>query len=107
MREVNPDYAIWSGSLKTNALLADIFDILAIINSNINAMASGKAAKRPKPYPRPNQKAPDSEKHFGRGALPKDELRAWIEERRTAHARGSTGDHNSHTSDGRSAADDN
>lgn len=97
MRTLNPDVAAWSNTLKTNVILADIFDILAMINANLIAIGTRKAARSPKKYPRPFQKDPESERHFGRGALPVDELHEWIEEKRRDHARSSTGDHNRHT----------
>ena len=90
MRELNPDVAVWSSQIKTNSILADIFDMLAAINANLMAIGSGKAAKRPKPYPRPHQESPEDEMHFGKGALPVDELHKWIEERLNAGS--STGD---------------
>lgn len=85
MRELNPDISAWSTTLKTNAILADIFDVLAMINANLNAIGSGKPAKKPKLYPRPNQKN-EGEQHFGAGALPRDELREWIKKKRTKDA---------------------
>lgn len=97
MFELYPDMAEWSGATKTNVILADIYDILAMINANLVAIGSRKPAKKPKPYPRPNKKEPEDEKHFGRGALPPDELRKWIEEKRQEYARSSTGDHNRNT----------
>ena len=82
-REINPELSQWSSIAKTNAILADIFDILSIINANLMAIGSGKRAKKPKPYPRPKQKDNDNKQHFGRGALPPDELRKWFEKKRT------------------------
>lgn len=65
--------------MKTNALLADIYDMLAMINANICAMGSGTKAKKPKAYPRPN----DSEKKsIGKKGLPPEELRAWFDKKR-------------------------
>ena len=69
----------WAGRMKTNALLADIYDMLAMINANICAMGSGKKATKPKKYPRPN----DSEKKtIGKKGLPPEELRAWFDKNR-------------------------
>ena len=81
-QELHPEYAVWATQTKTNVILADIFDVLAQINANLVALGSHKAAKQPKPYPRPVQKDPENVRHFGRGALPPDELRAWFEEKR-------------------------
>jgi len=76
--------AEWGSVLKTNEILADIFDVLAMINANLIAVGSRKKAKQPKPYPRPGAK-PKNEQHFGSGALPPSELKKWIEEKRRAH----------------------
>lgn len=82
-REMDPDVAVWSGTVKTNAILADIYDVLTAINANLNAIGSGKRAKKPKPYPRPGHKDEDKDKKkYGKGALPKNELRRWIESKR-------------------------
>ncbi len=98
-KELDPELYAWSETLKTNAILADIYDLLACINANLLAHASGKPAKKPKPYPRPHQKKNNEEKHIGSGALPPDELRAWIERKRAElNARSSTGDDHSHAS---------
>lgn len=98
-RQIDPEVAQWSERLKTNMILADIFDMLALINANLMAIGTHKAAKKPKPYPRPHQKKPEEEKHIGSGALPPAELRAWIERKRAEiNARSSTGHDNGHTS---------
>lgn len=81
-QELHPEYAEWATRTKTNAILADIFDMLATINANIVAIGSRKTTKQPKPYPRPNQKKPENVQHFGRDALPPDELHTWFEKKR-------------------------
>lgn len=78
--------AEWSMPAKTNAILADIYDVLASINSNLVAIGSRKKAKEPKLYPRPGQ-TKDDKKHIGSDALPVDDLRAWIDEKRRKHGR--------------------
>lgn len=80
MRDLHPEAAEWATTLKTNIILADIFDCLAQINSNLIGIGSGKRAKAPKPYPRPKQNK--TVHKLGSGALPADKLREWIEERR-------------------------
>ena len=87
-REIEPEYELWSARTKTNAILADIYDMLSWINSNLVAMASGKSAKPIKPYPRPWLKNEEKEnkRHFGRNPLPPDELREWFEMKRKEHA---------------------
>ena len=81
-RELDPDLAIWGSNIKTNALLADIFDMLAMINANIVALGSGKKAKRPKPIKRPGDK---DTQVIGKNALPIDELKAFFEKKRQEH----------------------
>lgn len=78
--EINPEAARWSSRIKTNELLADIYDELAMINSNMVTIGTRKRQKPPEPYPRPGQKR--KKKNIGSGALPHDELIKWIEERR-------------------------
>lgn len=85
MRELHPEYAEWNTTMKTNALLADIYDVLSVIGSVLIALRLPRAkVKLPKPYPRPGQK-PKEQMHFGRGALPPDKLREWIKEKRRKH----------------------
>ena len=85
MRELHPEYAEWNTTLKTNALLADIFDVLSMIGSILAALqVPRRTVKEPKPYPRPGQK-PKDQQHFGRGALPPDKLREWFNEKRRKH----------------------
>lgn len=80
-RELDPELSDWGGTVKTNAILADIYDMLAMINANLCAMGSGKRAKKPKSYKRPGDK---DKQHIGKGALPPDELRKWFENKRKA-----------------------
>ena len=98
MHELNPDAAIWSSRMKTNAILADIYDILAVINANVTAIGSGKRPKRPKPYPRPGGSGDKTTKHYGSKGLPIDELHRWIEQKRAEYAGSSTGDHTGNSS---------
>lgn len=87
MRELHPELATWTTRAKTNAILADIFDALSAIDAHIIALGTGKAVKKPKPYPRPTgKKQDDNVRHFGRGALPVNELEAWFERKRQANA---------------------
>lgn len=106
-RELNPDIAIWSDTAKTNAILADIYDVLASINANLIAIGSRKQARKPKPYPRPVKQEHDDEQRFGKGALPPEELHEWIERKRAEfNARNSTGNDYGHSGpEGRTAED--
>ena len=107
-REMHPDSAVWADTIKTNAILADIYDMLATINANLNALGTRKAAKKPKPYPRPFKKDTENERQIGSGGLPPAELHAWIERKRAEfNARSSAGDNNSHSGAGRRTAENN
>ena len=76
--------ALWSSPAKTNAILADIFDMLAQINANLVAIGSHKTSKKPKPYPRPGDKE-KQEKRIGKNALPANELDLWIAKKRKVY----------------------
>ena len=85
MRELSPEIARWNGSLQTNTILADIYDLLSAINYNLLCMASKQKPQHPKPYPRPNQKEEENRKKIGKGALPVAELKEWFEQKRREH----------------------
>jgi len=71
----------WENTIKTNAILADIYDLLQAINANLIAFATGgKKKAKVKPYPRPG-KDNDNVHKIGKGALPPDKLHKWIQER--------------------------
>jgi len=82
-REIEPDLAQWGTVLKTNTILADIYDAIAILNANIVAIGTKKHAKEPKRYSRPTDK--QRTQLGGKGALPPDEMAKWIERKRKEH----------------------
>ena len=75
-------YTGWDTPRKTNEILADIFDMLQVIDAHVLRIGGGKR-KKLKPYPRPNLK--DEDKKIGKGALPYSELQDWFEEKRKWH----------------------
>lgn len=79
-KELDPEVFKWNTAIKTNAILADIYDVLALINSNLVAIGSKKPAKTPTPYPRPTNKKDNN--HIGEGAVPADELRQIFADKR-------------------------
>lgn len=83
VKELEPEIADWGTVWKTNLLLADIFDILNIINANIVAIGSHKAAKQTKPYPRPGDEKKGE--HYGKGAVSVPELRKMFAGKRRKH----------------------
>lgn len=88
-RDLDPDLAAWAGTPKTNAILADIFDMLAMINANLCAMGTGKRASKPKSYPRPGDR---DKKKVGKNALPPDQLREWFARKREERRKASGGE---------------
>ena len=82
VREIHPDIGIWGTTFKTNMILADIWDSLAMLNANLIAVGTRKKAKTPKLYPRPFKKDPKAEQRIGSGGLPPEELRKWFEQKR-------------------------
>lgn len=77
---MNPEAAEWSTATKTNAILADIFDQLSMVNAQLRVLITHKRGKPPKPYKRPGQEDKNKQ-HFGKGALPITEMREWIKNR--------------------------
>ena len=55
-KELAPDAYEWAGTTKTNMILADIFDLLNVINTHLAILVSKKKHRKPAPYPRPNAK---------------------------------------------------
>lgn len=79
-RELHPEYGDWGTTLRTNIILADIYDCLAQINMNIVGGFSRKPGKKAKAYPRPwvkNRK----EKKMGT-PMKRSALHKWMEKKR-------------------------
>ena len=73
--------SVWDSRIKTNAILADIFDLLQVINGNLIQFATGgKKKPKIKPYPRPGKDG-NNKRKVGKGAMPYNDLRNWIKER--------------------------
>ena len=73
----------WEEPIKTNAILADIFDLLQVINANLVAIGTrGKKKTKVKPYPRPGRED-NTVRKIGKGALPVEDLHEWIRKRQT------------------------
>ena len=82
-RELDEDFSLWALQIKTNGILADLYDILAQINANLVAIGQHSKAKEVKPYPRPRaEEKSGSTRHVGKGALPKGRFKSWLEEKR-------------------------
>lgn len=65
-RETNPkdEYWAWHKTVKTNSILADIYDVLVAVNT--------KKGRTPKPYPRPQE-----HRTIGKDAIPISEFWDW------------------------------
>lgn len=88
-QEIEPDIAAFSSRFKTNAILADIYDLLAQINANLVAGFSRKRSQKPRRYPRPG----DNDKHhIGKNSMTVDELNSWFaQKKKQKHGGGQSG----------------
>ena len=85
-QELHPEVSDWGTQLRTNIILADIYDILSQINLNMIGGFSRKKSHKAKLYPRPWNKKKD--RKIGKGALPKNQLHEWIEKKRKERRNG-------------------
>ena len=68
----------WSMRIKTNALLADLFDAVNALRYAYVASVSKRKPDKPKPYPRPWHKSRDKgTKHYGRDGIPIKDFKKW------------------------------
>jgi len=83
IKEVDPEYHLWSTALKTNGILADIYDMLSQIESILVAIGTGQKSKPIKPYPRPGTDEEEGNtRRIGKGALPAVKLEEWFRKKR-------------------------
>lgn len=73
--DLDPERAQWGTVDGTNAILADIYDLLAAINYNMASLLSSKKQKRPVPYKRPGAK---KEKKRVGTAMPISDVKDYI-----------------------------
>lgn len=68
----------WEGTLKTNEILANVFDVMQSIDNHLCRFISGGKSK-PKfmPYPRPGKDKDKKVRKIGKGPMAPDELRKW------------------------------
>lgn len=82
-QEIEPDIAAFSSRFKTNAILADIYDVLAQINANLVAGFSRKRSQKPRRYPRPGD---NSKRQIGKNnGMSVDELDNWFAQKKQKH----------------------
>ena len=87
--EIEPEIADFSGTFKTNAILADIYDILAQINANLVAGFSHKRTSKPRRYPRPGD---DDKRRIGKDGMTVDELDSWFAQKKRQRGGGAGGE---------------
>ena len=87
-QEIEPDIAAFSSRFKTNAILADIYDILAQINANLVAGFSHRRTARPRRYPRPGD---DNKRRIGKDSMTVNELDSWFAEKKRQRGGGTGG----------------
>lgn len=73
----------WEKPLTTNIILADLYDLLQVIHEDLRALG-GHKPRKVKPYPRPGRNE-DKKRKLGHDAVPIEELREWIKNRRRTH----------------------
>lgn len=83
-RKINPDMSEWAMPMKTNFILADIYDQLAVTNALLRVLITHKKGRRPEPYKRPGDKQKKTQ-HMGSSPLESvNEMREWIKNRQKA-----------------------
>ena len=88
-QEIEPEVASFASTIKTNALLADIYDLLAQMNANIVAGFSRKRTPRPKRYPRPGD---NDKRMIGKNSsMTAGELDKWLAEKKRQRGGGTDG----------------
>lgn len=73
--DIDKDNSRWATQIKTNEILADLYDLIAIFRVEVASMVTGKRPKKPTPYKRPHK---SEKKKVGKGAMLKEDLRKWI-----------------------------
>lgn len=66
----------WTSTLKTNAMLADLYDSISALRYIVTASRSKKKVKKPKPYPRPWVKDKGIKK-IGKDPIPVKDFWGW------------------------------
>ena len=81
-RELRPELNEWSSIVKTNSILADIFDVLMSIDASLSTVPHLKKPPSPARYPRPGDDEKTT-KNIGKGSLALDEMREWLNQKET------------------------
>lgn len=67
--DLDPERADWATTDRTNTLLADIYDLLAVMNRMLATMVTQRRQPKPKPYRRPG-KDKNEKRHVGTASIP-------------------------------------
>ena len=78
--EMDAERYQWATTAQTNYLLADIYDILAVINENLRIVGGKRRGRMPKPHPRPGDKKKATKK-IGT-AMPAADFDEWLKNKR-------------------------
>lgn len=74
--DLDPERAQWATTDKTNTILADLYDQLAVTNYYLAVMVASKKPKKPEPYKRPGK---DKEKkRIGKASIPLADVKDFI-----------------------------
>lgn len=80
-REISPEMSEWASRIKTNYILADIFDQLSVANAMLRTLVTHKRSKPPEPYKRPGAKNKKSKRMGSKPLGSVAEMREWISKR--------------------------
>lgn len=86
--EIEPDVASFASPFKTNAILADIYDMLAQINANLVAGFSRRRTTKPRRYPRPGD---NDKRRLGKDGVTVSELDSWFAKKKQQRGGGAGG----------------
>lgn len=79
VREVEPDVAPWLGAERVQSMLADLIDMVAVLDWHLvsaNTPRGRPRPRKPKPYPRP-WKADEGGLKVGRDPIPVAKFDEW------------------------------
>ena len=73
-RALHAEDAAYRDAYQTNAMLADLYDLVNALSHLYASAHSKRAVPRPKPYPRPWKR---DDGRIGKGAIPISQFEAW------------------------------
>ena len=88
-RKINPEMSEWASQIKTNYILADIYDQLSATNMMLRALVTHKRSRPPEPYKRPGMKDKRVQRMGSKPLESVTEMREWIRRRQVIEDGGS------------------